>query len=327
MNTRRIDREIPSIGQLRQHSARASDQPAPAALGPPPRTAFVLSGGGNQAVSQVGMLRALLERDIVPDVVIGTLGRRAATASVIAADPDASRGVERLDDDLGVAARRARCSRAAGCARAWNLLTRDDHLFANEGLRDASSRGRHPGDRSTSSRCRCGSSRADLDTGEEVVFAAGPLAAGAPGQRRAARDLFPPVRHDGRTLVDGAVVDTVPLSHALAGPVDRIYVLNVAGELMRPPAAVAASTSRSGRSPSAASSASSSSCAACPRRSRWSLLPAPADDRELFDFSGGASSSTRPTSSPSRPSTTPRRPSAAARQLRRPWWRRDAEVG
>ena len=37
-----------------------------------PRTAFVLSGGGNQGVSQVGMLRALLERDIVPDVVIGT---------------------------------------------------------------------------------------------------------------------------------------------------------------------------------------------------------------------------------------------------------------
>ena len=37
-----------------------------------PRTAFVLSGGGNQGVSQVGMLRALLERGIVPDVVIGT---------------------------------------------------------------------------------------------------------------------------------------------------------------------------------------------------------------------------------------------------------------
>src|SRR5438105_14955871 len=39
---------------------------------PRPRTAFVLSGGGNQGVSQVGMLRALIERGIVPDVVIGT---------------------------------------------------------------------------------------------------------------------------------------------------------------------------------------------------------------------------------------------------------------
>ena len=37
-----------------------------------PITAFVLSGGGNQGVAQVGMLRALLERSYVPDVVIGT---------------------------------------------------------------------------------------------------------------------------------------------------------------------------------------------------------------------------------------------------------------
>src|ERR1700738_4717339 len=35
-----------------------------------PVTAFVLSGGGNQGVAQVGMLRALLERGIVPDVVV-----------------------------------------------------------------------------------------------------------------------------------------------------------------------------------------------------------------------------------------------------------------
>src|SRR5207237_3935882 len=36
---------------------------------PRPRTAFVLSGGGNQGVSQVGMLRALIERGLVHDVV------------------------------------------------------------------------------------------------------------------------------------------------------------------------------------------------------------------------------------------------------------------
>src|SRR5262249_45176685 len=47
----------------RRRAARRPDEP---------RTAFVLSGGGNQGVSQVGMLRALFERDIVPDVVIGT---------------------------------------------------------------------------------------------------------------------------------------------------------------------------------------------------------------------------------------------------------------
>ena len=37
------------------------------------RTAFVLSGGGNQGVAQVGMLRALLERDGMPAYTPATI--------------------------------------------------------------------------------------------------------------------------------------------------------------------------------------------------------------------------------------------------------------
>ena len=47
-----------SINQLRRRASRGT------------RTAFVLAGGGNQAVSEVGMLRALLERGIIPDVIV-----------------------------------------------------------------------------------------------------------------------------------------------------------------------------------------------------------------------------------------------------------------
>ena len=78
-----------SISQLRRRAAR------------PPRTAFVLAGGGNQAVCQVGMLKALLERDIVPDVLVGT-SAGACNASVIATMPNLA-GVERLVRDLGIA--------------------------------------------------------------------------------------------------------------------------------------------------------------------------------------------------------------------------------
>ena len=35
-------------------------------------TAFVLSGGGSLGAMQVGMLRALLRHDVVPDLVVGT---------------------------------------------------------------------------------------------------------------------------------------------------------------------------------------------------------------------------------------------------------------
>ena len=38
----------------------------------PPKIAFVLGGGAALGAAQVGMLRALLERDIHPDMIVGT---------------------------------------------------------------------------------------------------------------------------------------------------------------------------------------------------------------------------------------------------------------
>jgi NTE family protein len=37
-----------------------------------PTTAFVLGGGGVLGAGEVGMLRALLEAGVVPDLVVGT---------------------------------------------------------------------------------------------------------------------------------------------------------------------------------------------------------------------------------------------------------------
>ena len=61
------------------------------------RIAFVLGGGGGPfGAHEVGMLRALIERDIVPDLVLGTsIG--AINGVAIAADPSAA-GIERLTD-------------------------------------------------------------------------------------------------------------------------------------------------------------------------------------------------------------------------------------
>ena len=56
-------------------------------------TAFVLGGGGVLGAVEVGMLRALLERDIVPDLVLGTSVN--ALNSALVAGPDLS-VVERL---------------------------------------------------------------------------------------------------------------------------------------------------------------------------------------------------------------------------------------
>jgi NTE family protein len=245
-----------------------------------PKTAFVLSGGGNLAVSQVGMMRALLERGILPDVVVGTSGG-ALNGSVIATSPTLD-ALERLENVW--------CSLRAGevfpggkLARAWNLVSRDDHLFSNEGLQAIIDRA-EPAATFEETAVPLRVVTTDLHTGEEVVFAAGPIpptllaTTALPG-------LFPPVEHDGRTLVDGAVTNSVPIAHALAGPVERVFVCNVAG---------GGPVSRPIRSPlDVAVRAFNIS-----RNQRFDLemqntppdvdvivLPRPEDNRELLDFS------------------------------------------
>jgi NTE family protein len=306
------------------HMGRETDRPAPAPisqlrqrLGRASRTAFVLSGGGNQSVAQVGMLRALLERGVVPDVIIGC-SAGAFNGATIAATPTL-RGVERLGATWA-SLRGDEVFPGGRLSRAWNLLTRDDHLFSNQGVRDLFLRGDTP-DTFEELAIPLRVVATDLDTGEEVVFGSGPLqpallaSAALPG-------IYPPIRHDGRTLVDGAVVDTVPLWHALAGRIDRIYVMNVAGDLLDRPL----------RSPIEVALRAF----AISRKQRFELevrnvpetveliqLPAPADDRELFDFTGAEAiieSAYEIACDALDDAEAARR---RRRQFRRPWWRRD----
>ena len=50
-------------------------------------TAFVLGGGGVLGAVEVGMLRALLERDVRPDLVLGT-SVGALNGALVARDPE-----------------------------------------------------------------------------------------------------------------------------------------------------------------------------------------------------------------------------------------------
>src|SRR6185312_5607476 len=97
--------------------------------------------------------------------------------------------------------------------------------------------------------------------------------------------LLPPVAHDGRLLIDGAVVDNVPVSHAfVTGTPTQVYVLDVSGSLVTRPA----------RHPGDALL----HAFAIARKQRWQVertlappgveiveLPRPADGRAIFDLS------------------------------------------
>jgi len=246
-----------------------------------PRTAFVLSGGGNQGVSQVGMLRALLERGILPDVVVGT-SVGALNGAVVASNPVVAQ-VDHLEE-VWTELTSERVFPGGTLRRAWNLLRRDDHLIGNEGLREMID-GSLIADSFAKLAVPLRVVAADLRSGAELVFAAGELRPALLGSA-ALPGIYPPVRIGGHVLVDGAIVNLVPISHALAGPIDRIFVLDVSDPL----------TDRPIRSPLDVVVRS----VAISREQRFDLelqwvpdevelvvLPAPDDDRDFFDFSGG----------------------------------------
>jgi len=247
-----------------------------------PRTAFVLSGGGNQGVAQVGMLRALLERGIIPDVVVGT-SAGALNGAAVAYAPNLT-GVAQLSA-VWEQLRADHVFPGGRIHRAWNVVRRGTHLFDNVGLAAVihhSTPARSFSDLEIPLRVIA----TDLDTGEEVVLAKGPLkpallaSAALPG-------VFPIVHHDGRRLVDGGVVNNVPLWHALSGPIDRVFVLNVSGwageRTERSPLDVVMTSFTHARSQRFELELRS-----LPPDVEVIVLPRPPDPRDLFDFSGAS---------------------------------------
>ncbi len=226
------------------------------------------------------MLRALLEHGIVPDVVIGT-SAGALNGAAIAYAPNLT-GVAQLAA-VWEQLRAEQIFPGGKIHRAWNVMRRETHLFDNLGL-SALIHHATPARAFADLEIPLRVIATDLDTGEEVVFVRGPLrppllaSTALPG-------VFPIVEHDGRRLVDGGVVDSVPLWHALSGPVDRVYVLNVSAgvpdRMERSPLDVVMTSFMHARS-----QRFELDLRYAPTDVEVIVLPRPRDPRDLFDFSG-----------------------------------------
>lgn len=187
-----------------------------------PRTVFVLGGGGNLGAIQVGMLRALFERGITPDAVVGcSVG--AINAAGVAADPTLD-GVRRMEEVWTLLRDEAVCP--AGRLSSLRLLAhRGKSLQPNDGLRKLLETWL-PFETFEDAAIPLHVVAASLDSGHARWFSAGPVvdpilaSAALPG-------IFPPVVVNGETLIDGAVVDNVPISRAVALGAERIVVLHV----------------------------------------------------------------------------------------------------
>lgn len=196
--------------------------------GPMHRTAFVLSGGGNLGAVQVGMLRALLEAEIRPDLVVGcSVG--ALNGAGVSQDPT-TRGIrvlERLWQRID-----GRAVMPSGwIPQAVQLARRGEAIHGNEGLasviEDALTVERFE-DLPVEFQCVA----TDVLAVEERWFHSGPLL--KPILASAALPaVYPAVEIDGVAYLDGAIINDVPISRALALGATEIYVLGV-GHFDRP---------------------------------------------------------------------------------------------
>ena len=190
--------------------------------------AFVLGGGGHLGAHEVGMLRALVEREIVPDLVVGTsIG--AINGAAIAADPSAG-AAERLGD-LWSAVEQNDVFGGSILGRLGTLARTRTHLHDNAGLRRLLEESDAP-ELIEDLQIRFECVAACIETASERWFDSGPLV-DAVLASSAVPGILPPVEIDGRHYLDGGIVNSIPVSRALSLGARTIYVLHV-GRVDRP---------------------------------------------------------------------------------------------
>ncbi len=187
------------------------------------RIAFVFQGGGSSSAPQVGMLRALAEARIAPDLVVGS-SAGALNAVAYASDPSAV-GLHRLEE-LWLGLRRRHVASASMPTLARAVTGRYDGLLDPTPLAHLLRTGpASPVLQDTVIPAHVVAT--DLRTGEAVILSDGDttsalLASSAfPG-------IFPPVDHDGSRLIDGGAAADIPLLQAETLGADVCYVLPAA---------------------------------------------------------------------------------------------------
>jgi NTE family protein len=183
-------------------------------------TAFVLSGGGSLGSIQVGMLLALAERGITPDLVVGT-SVGAINAAWVAGRPGLD-GASQLAD-VWRTVRREDVFPTRPLAGLLGFLGRTDHLVPADRLR-ALLRRHLNYERLEDAPIPVRVVTTEITTGIEIILVRG-NAADAVAASAAIPGVFPAVMIEGHPLADGGVANNTPISHAVEVGASPIYVL------------------------------------------------------------------------------------------------------
>lgn len=182
--------------------------------------AFVLSGGGSLGSVQAGMALALAEREIFPDLLVGT-SVGAINAGWLAGHPGPDGAVQLADVWRSI--RRNDIFPTNLVEGLRGFLGHRDHLVSSHGV-GAVLRKHLMFARLEDALIPVHVVATDLLTGEVAVLSTGDPVAAITASA-AIPGVFPPVRIEDRVLVDGAVCNNVPIAEAVARGADKIYVL------------------------------------------------------------------------------------------------------
>lgn len=185
------------------------------------KTAFVLSGGASLGAVQVGMLRALYERGIAPDLILGaSVG--AVNGAFIASRPATPKTAEELATvwrDVG----RQQVFPLNPLTGFFGFFGVRDHLISGHGLRElveshtefmALEDAPIPFHAIATDLLSGREHRLSRGSAVEAVMAS----AAIPG-------VFPSIDWEGRRLIDGGVSNNTPIADAVELGAERIYVL------------------------------------------------------------------------------------------------------
>lgn len=195
-------------------------------------TAFVLSGGAALGAAQAGMLLALAEAGVAPDLIVGT-SVGAVNGAWLAAAPHPA-GMQALAD-LWRGIDREDVSPTDPLTGLLGFLGRRQHLVPDRGLRHLVSTNVRF-ERLEDAPIPLHVVVADVLSGEDDCLHTGD-AVDAIMASAAIPAVLPPVRIGDRYYMDGGVVNNTPISHAVAAGADTIWVLSTgyACDLPEPP--------------------------------------------------------------------------------------------
>ncbi|MEM9042092.1 MAG: patatin-like phospholipase family protein [Actinomycetota bacterium] len=185
-------------------------------------TAFVLGGGGHLGAHEVGMLRALHERGIRPDVIVGTsIGALNGAAFATTGDGSA---IDRLAETW-TSIDRSGVLDNSFVERLKTLWSTKTHLYDNDRFRrlvaDAVGTDSFD-DLAVPFECVA----ASIERSSAVYLSSGSLV-DAILASSAVPGLLPPVEIDGEHHLDGGLVASIPLDRAIRRGASTVYVLQV----------------------------------------------------------------------------------------------------